>query len=317
MFFEREPFPTSLAKPSRYFQGNSLLKYLLMTENSKKNKRGARGSIEDEVNEAKRPFTNSDNMADQENSIAEPTLSDLRSMLADLQSSVNTILKDNRNLKEEIMALKTTLDNQGREFQKMKDSVHRITKENESLKRELLRTKEDLKEQKEETQNVWSSLDDLEQYTRKNSLEISGVPESCYTSTEEVVLKVAQALDVNITPNDIEISHKLKCRGSSNIIIAKFVSHKTKSKLYKERTKLKDIRLTDLFPSFATAAHAGRIFINENLTNFRRYLLGKAIDMKRDDLLISAWTIDGKVFVKTSPEGRPIKIYCEADLDEL
>ena len=39
--FEREPFPTSLAKPSLYFQGNSLLKYLLMTENSKKNKRGA------------------------------------------------------------------------------------------------------------------------------------------------------------------------------------------------------------------------------------------------------------------------------------
>ena len=133
-----------------------------MTENSKKNKRGARGSIEDEVNEAKRPFTNSDNMADQENSRAEPTLSDLRSMLADLQSSVNTILKDNRNLKEVIMALKTTFDNQGREFQKMKDSVHRITKENESLKSELPRTKEDLKEQKEETQNLWSSLDDLE-----------------------------------------------------------------------------------------------------------------------------------------------------------
>ena len=125
---------------------------------------------------------------------------------------------------------------------------------------------------------------------------------------EEVVLKVAQALDVNITPNDIEISHKLKRRGSNNIIIAKFVSHKTKSKLYKERTKLKDIRLTDLFPSFATATHAGCIFINENLTNFRRCLLGKAIDMKRDDLLISAWTIDGKVFLKTSPEGRPIKI---------
>ena len=73
VFFEREPFPTSLAKPSLYFQGNSLLKYLLMTENSKKNKRGAQGSIEDEVNEAKNPFTNSDNMADQENSRAEPT----------------------------------------------------------------------------------------------------------------------------------------------------------------------------------------------------------------------------------------------------
>ena len=35
----------------------------------------------------------------------------------------------------------------------------------------------------------------LEQYTRKNSLEIHGIPKSAYTSTEEVVLKVANALN--------------------------------------------------------------------------------------------------------------------------
>lgn len=51
--------------------------------------------------------------------------------------------------------------------------------------------KKKLKEQKEETNSLWSSQDEIEQYTRKNSLEISGVPERCYMSTEEVVLKVA------------------------------------------------------------------------------------------------------------------------------
>ena len=39
--------------------------------------------------------------------------------------------------------------------------------------------------------------------------------------------------------------------------------------------------------------------------------------MKKDGLLLSAWTIDGKVFVKTSPEGTPVRIFCDADLDEL
>ena len=74
----------------------------------------------------------------------------------------------------------------------MKESaVELLTKENESLKSELLRAKEQLKEQKEETNSLWSSQDEIEQYTRKNSLEISGVPERCYMSTEEVVLKVA------------------------------------------------------------------------------------------------------------------------------
>jgi len=94
-------------------------------------------------------------------------------MLVVLQCSVNNILCHNQNLKEEMLALKLSVDTQGREFQKMKESVERITKENESLKNELLLAKGKLKEQKEEMQSLWSSLDDLEQYTRKNSLEIA------------------------------------------------------------------------------------------------------------------------------------------------
>ena len=39
--------------------------------------------------------------------------------------------------------------------------------------------------------------------------------------------------------------------------------------------------------------------------------------MRKDGLLLSAWTIDGKVFVKTSPDGAPVGIFCDADLDEL
>ena len=81
----------------------------------KKNK-SVRGSVEDDVNEAKRPVTTSENMADndnQENSDVEPTLSDLRGML--------DILSDNQKIKEQMSALKLSVDTQGREFQKMKE----------------------------------------------------------------------------------------------------------------------------------------------------------------------------------------------------
>ena len=148
-------------------------------------------------------------------------------------------------------------------------------------------------------------------------MQISGVPERCHTSTEEVVLSVARALNVDITPNDIEISHKLRRRGATDTIIAKYISHKTKSELYKRRTKLKDIKLANIYPSYASAINTSRLFINDNLTNFRRHLLGRANSMKKNGLLLSAWTIDGKVFVKTSPEGTPVRIFCDDDLDEL
>ena len=61
----------------------------------------------------------------------------------------------------------------------------------------------------------------------------------------------------------------------------------------------------------------GRIFINENLTTFRKDLLKKANDKRKDGLVFSAWSLDGKIFVKTSPEGDPIRIYEQSDLEDL
>ena len=47
------------------------------------------------------------------------------------------------------------------------------------LRVDLKQAKERLIKVEEETQQLWSAHDDLEQYTRKTSLEIVGVPEGC------------------------------------------------------------------------------------------------------------------------------------------
>ena len=62
-----------------------------------------------------------------------------------------------------------------------------------------------------------------------------------------------------------------------------------------------------------------RIYINENLTQFRRHLASEASKLIRDrgGPIVNIWTIDGKVFVKTSPNGAPVRIFSTRDLDEL
>ena len=100
-------------------------------------------------------------------------------------------------------------------------------------------------EQQEEIDELYDLQDRMEQYSRKNSLEIHGVPEGAYTTTEEVVLKLAEALQVPINSEDIEISHKLNSKGNRPII-AKFLSHKTKTKLYKARVNLRHIKLVTI-----------------------------------------------------------------------
>ena len=126
------------------------------------------------------------------------------------------------------------------------------------------------------------------------------------------------ALNVEVKPEDIDIFHRVKRKKSSPIIVH-FVSHKGKSSLYKQRVWLRNVQFGDIFPDATVAdrVQASKIFINENLTAFRRELVGKANARKEELSLLGVWTIDCQVFVKTSPEGRPIRIYSEQDLNNL
>ncbi len=98
-------------------------------------------------------------------------------------------------------------------------------------------------------------------------------------------------------------------------IIVKVLSHKLKSKVEKRRVMLKRIKASDFLPSASVSAALNRkphIFINENLTSYRWSIIKKANNMRKDGwvlsyfddgLVQSVWTLDGKVCVKTSPDG--------------
>ena len=73
-------------------------------------------------------------------------------------------------------------------------------------KRELKTMKDDFGDQKEESEQLWSALNNLEQYKRKNLLEIHGIPQDAYSDTDAVVMKVAEALNITVEPEDIDIS---------------------------------------------------------------------------------------------------------------
>ena len=297
---------------------------------SKKLKRGDRGSKEEEFSSPKRPSmaSSDENLAsatpapaeefDDDSLPLEPSLAEIKGILNSIQETVNNILRENQKLKEELKELKASSLSHDRELDKLKEALATATKCNDNLKVELENTKKLVHEQTEQVGNLQYMHDNLEQYSRKNSLELHGIPEGAYESPEEAVLKVAEALDVQITPQDIEITHKLKRRGNKPVIV-KFANHKKKTQLYKARIKLKDIKVYDTFPNYTAATQEtnDRIYINENLTQYRRDLVSKASKMKRDNMIFSFWMLDGNVYMKTSPEGHPVRIYDTSNLEDL
>ena len=96
-------------------------------------------------------------------------------------------------------------------------------------------------------------------------------------------MKIANAVDVPVVAEDIEISQKLKTRGGK-AIIAKFINQKVKSSLYRARVKLKNIMPSVLFrgATYSSAAQSNRIFINENLTSYRTRIMSRANEKRKE-----------------------------------
>ena len=74
-------------------------------------------------------------------------------------------------LREELLHLKTTLKDEMLKWRKL-DSTLETSKENAELKKELQFTKQKLQTVTEEKDRIDFDLEELEQYTCKNSLEI-------------------------------------------------------------------------------------------------------------------------------------------------
>ena len=130
----------------------------------------------------------------------ELNLTDIKELLVDIQITVATILRENQELKQEILELKCALNVNQREAEKLKTQLAKTEKANDALREEVNHIRMKLKHQIEEMNKLDEKHDDLEQYSRKNSLEILGVPEGAYTSTDEGVIRIGEAINVDIKP---------------------------------------------------------------------------------------------------------------------
>ena len=127
-----------------------------------------------------------------------PNLTDIKEMLADIQATVTTILRENQELKQEILELKSALNANQRQTEKLKTQLTKAKRANDTLRNELNDTRIKLKDRIEETNKLDEKYYDLEQYSCKNLLEILGIPEGVYTSTDEVVIRIGEAINVDI-----------------------------------------------------------------------------------------------------------------------
>ena len=110
------------------------------------------------------------------------------------------------------------------------------------------------------------ALNDLEQYGRKEMIEIMGIPQIQGENTDNLIFDIGKKLDLKLDENDIEISHRLSSHYYAPII-AKF-NNRRKRDLFYQKAKDKELKLKDI--GILNQNKNRRIYINKSLTKMNR-----------------------------------------------
>ncbi|KAF0303875.1 Vacuole membrane protein 1 [Amphibalanus amphitrite] len=153
-----------------------------------------------------------------------------------------------------------------------------------------------------------NDVDSLEQYSRRNSLMITGLPESARESTDALVIDLAKAAGVTVTVADLDRSHRVgpPRRDRPRQIIAKFVAFNKRQELLEARTNLRAGRVQQ--HPILTQQVLANTYIAENLTKRNQLILFVARQLRRKGKLHSAWTNNCVIKVRTREGGPTTKI---------
>lgn len=153
-----------------------------------------------------------------------------------------------------------------------------------------------LRHKEKEISDLNTRVQDMEQYSRRNSLRIFGLVEESNEQTEKVVTCfLNNKLNVSLTESCIDRVHRVGKPSSGKIrpIILKLTNYHDRDSIFKVKSRLK----------------GSGVVVREDLTAYNLSLLTKVINKYG---LRNAWSRDGKIFYKS--RDKIFKVRCDNDI---
>ena len=131
--------------------------------------------------------------------------------------------------------------------------------------------------------------DQSEQYSRREILRVTGVPQKQDENTTELMCQIAHSIGVQISPSDISVSHRTGKSFGNNPrpFLVKFVRREVKNQIMQRKKFTRNI-------THDPDGNTVKIFLDEDLTRMRASVCKKLRGNRIDH-----YTRDGKVFIKT------------------
>ena len=273
--------------------------------NSKGKKKTKLGSLEEKGDDEDEP--DADEWSDEEFVI---TYKDApvwaKGMMPFLQKSVGAIKVSTRKLNGEVTTLRRKFDKINsanvKRIENLEKSVDFVSEKDENWIEEKAVSLNEITQLRAE---VDLRIDDIEQYSRRSCLVVTGVPEKEEENTDDIILNTAtQKLGIKLELHEIAKSHRLGTKKESKEgqpihrpIIVKIVSDRSKQKLFHQKKKLKGTGIS----------------IFGNLTQRRAQLMK---EVKRIAGVRNVWSNDGNIFT-FNHFGKIVKVTRNEDLKKV
>lgn len=139
-------------------------------------------------------------------------------------------------------------------------------------------------------------MEEIQQYSRRTCLKVCGVEENDKEDTDDLIIQLAEDMNVTIDKSDIGRSHRVSNRGpqkGSNKprdIVVRFLAYNTRRKFMKNKKLLRK------------RPEKKDVFINEHLTKQRAEVLFHARKLRRAYKVKDCWSYDGRICLKDSSD---------------
>ena len=194
----------------------------------------------------------------------------MRPIYQNLDKKLNPLNSTISELKKSVKEAMSFLEFVNAKYEELLEMMKSSKEERKALKDENKILKATIRSIESSLESVTRVNNDLEQYTRKECVEIRGIPVAATPSEEQtnnIVTNVGKLLGMDITQNDISVSHQMpqsqKHKGKPRppAIIVKFTRCDVKDNFYHARKQLKDLTTRDLGYS-----KKNKIYLAESLT---------------------------------------------------
>ncbi|XP_054260399.1 uncharacterized protein LOC128985051 [Macrosteles quadrilineatus] len=240
------------------------------------------------------------------------TTNELLKVLQEFKAQMFDELKTTRN---EITDLTDAMQFMSNKMDESTNLMKNIKEELASMKKENEHLRSDNAALNKEVTSLKSKVRALEQYSRKNNVEVSGIPETPNEDVMSLVKDVGTALGVEIQEGDISVAHRVPSykKDRPPPLIIQFSRRVTRDTLLHEFRDRKKLNARQINPAFPEKS----VYVNEHLAPENKLFLKDMKTKCKDIGYQYAWCRDGKFFVRKCENDRCIRIESCEDLNNL